>query len=127
MLGGMSLKWKWRDRRKAQGKPHDKPNMVMGINVQVCWEKFCRYWEIEPRFVPMEGDRYCLNAEEALKLVDENTIGVVVIMGSTFDGRYENVKEVNDALVKLNAEKGWGGADSCRRSQRWVCRTVFTT
>ena len=107
MLGGMALKWKWRDRRKAQGKPTDKPNMVMGINVQVCWEKFCRYWEIEPRFVPMEGDRFCLTADEAVKLVDENTIGVVVIMGSTFDGRYENVKEVNDALVKLNAETGW--------------------
>ena len=107
MLGGMALKWNWRKRRQAQGKPADKPNMVMGINVQVCWEKFCRYWEIEPRFVPMEGDRYCLNAEEALKLVDENTIGVVVIMGSTFDGRYENVKEVNDALEKLNAKKGW--------------------
>ncbi len=107
MLGGMALKWNWRKRREAQGKSADKPNMVMGINVQVCWEKFCRYWEIEPRFVPMEGDRYCLNAEEALKLVDENTIGVVVIMGSTFDGRYENVKEVNDALVDLNAKTGW--------------------
>lgn len=107
MLGGMALKWNWRKRREAQGKPADKPNMVMGINVQVCWEKFCRYWEIEPRFVPMEGDRYCLTAEEAVKLVDENTIGVVVIMGSTFDGRYENVKEVNDALTKLNAETGW--------------------
>tara|TARA_R110002111_G_scaffold117466_1_gene179431 strand:+ start:24578 stop:25966 length:1389 start_codon:yes stop_codon:yes gene_type:complete len=107
MLGGMALKWNWRKRRESQGKTADKPNMVMGINVQVCWEKFCRYWEIEPRFVPMEGDRYCLNAEEALKLVDENTIGVVVIMGSTFDGRYENVKEVNDALVELNAKTGW--------------------
>jgi len=107
MLGGMALKWNWRKRREAQGKPAEKPNMVMGINVQVCWEKFCRYWEIEPRFVPMEGDRFCLNAEEALKLVDENTIGVVVIMGSTFDGRYENVKEVNDALVELNAKTGW--------------------
>ncbi|QDV85781.1 glutamate decarboxylase [Planctomycetes bacterium TBK1r] len=107
MLGGMALKWKWRERRKAQGKPTDKPNMVMGINVQVCWEKFCRYWEIEPRFVPMEGDRYCLTATEATKLVDENTIGVVAIMGSTFDGRYENVKELNDALETLNAEHGW--------------------
>ena len=107
MLGGMALKWQWRKRRQAQGKPADKPNMVMGINVQVCWEKFCRYWEIEPRFVPMEGDRYCLTAEEAVKLVDENTIGVVVIMGSTFDGRYEDVKAVNDALVKLNKRTGW--------------------
>lgn len=107
MLGGMALKWNWRKRREAQGKPADKPNMVMGINVQVCWEKFCRYWEVEPRFVPMEGERFCLNAEEALKLVDENTIGVVAIMGSTFDGRFENVKEINDALVKQNAQTGW--------------------
>ena len=107
MLGGMALKWKWRERMKAKGKPTDKPNMVMGINVQVCWEKFCRYWDIEPRFVPMEGDRYCLTAEEAVKLVDENTIGVVAILGSTFDGRYEDVKAVNDALEKLNAETGW--------------------
>ena len=107
MLGGMALKWKWRARRRAQGKPAEKPNMVMGINVQVCWEKFCRYWEVEPRFVPMDGDRFCLSAEEAVKLVDENTIGVVVIMGSTFDGRYENVKEVNDALEALNAANDW--------------------
>ncbi|MBU4273061.1 MAG: glutamate decarboxylase [Planctomycetes bacterium] len=107
MLGGMALKWKWRQRMKDKGKPADKPNMVMGINVQVCWEKFCRYWEIEPRRAPMEGNRFCLTAEEAVKLIDENTIGVVAIMGSTFDGRYENVKEINDAIVKLNAEKGW--------------------
>lgn len=106
MLGGMALKWKWRERMKAQGKPTDKPNMVMGVNVQVCWEKFCRYWEVEPRYVLMEGDRYCLTAEEAVKLCDENTIGVVAIMGSTFDGRYENVKEVNDALDRLQKEKG---------------------
>jgi len=106
MLGGMALKWNWRARQRAAGKPTDKPNMVMGINVQVCWEKFCRYWEVEPRFVPMEGDDFCLRAEEAVKLVDENTIGVVVIMGSTFDGRYENVKGMNDALDRLQKEKG---------------------
>jgi glutamate decarboxylase len=107
MLGGMALKWQWRKRRKAQGKLTDKPNLVMGINVQVCWEKFCRYWEIEPRFVPVEGNRFHLSAEEAIKLIDENTIGVVAIMGSTFDGSYEPVKEINDALEKLNAEMGW--------------------
>ena len=79
----------------------------MGINVQVCWEKFCRYWEVEPRFVPMEGNRFHLSASEAIKLIDENTIGVIAIMGSTFDGSYEPVKEVNDALEKLNAETEW--------------------
>ncbi|MFM6406820.1 MAG: glutamate decarboxylase, partial [Microcystis sp.] len=107
MLGGMALKWQWRKRRQKEGKPTDKPNLVMGINVQVCWEKFCRYWEVEPRFVPMEGNRFHLNATEAIKLIDENTIGVIAIMGSTFDGRYEPVQEINDALEKLNRETGW--------------------
>jgi glutamate decarboxylase len=107
MLGGMALKWKWRKRRQARGKSADKPNLVMGINVQVCWEKFCRYWEVEPRFVPVEGNRFHLSAQEAIKLIDENTIGVIAIMGSTFDGSYEPVKAINDALEKLNAETGW--------------------
>lgn len=107
MLGGMALKWQWRKRRQKEGKPTDKPNLVMGINVQVCWEKFCRYWEVEPRFVPMEGNRFHLDATEAIKLIDENTIGVIAIMGSTFDGSYEPVQEINDALEKLNRETGW--------------------
>jgi glutamate decarboxylase len=79
----------------------------MGINVQVCWEKFCRYWEVEPRHVPLEGERFHLTAQEAVKLCDENTIGVVAVLGSTFDGSYENVKEINDALEKLNTARGW--------------------
>ena len=88
MLGGMGMKWRWKARREAAGKSTDKPNLIMGANVQVCWHKFCRYWEVEPREVTCEGDRYTLSPEEAVKLVDENTIGVVGIMGSTFDGRY---------------------------------------
>ncbi len=107
MLGGMALKWKWRERMKAAGKPTDKPNLVMGINVQVCWEKFCRYWDVEPRFAPMEGDRFYLTGPEAVKLCDENTIGVIAVMGSTFDGSYEPVQEINDALDVLQQEKGW--------------------
>ncbi len=91
MLGGLALKRLWQHRRKAEGKPADKPNLVMGINVQVCWEKFANYWDVEMRLVPMEGDRFHLSAEEAVKLCDENTIGVVAILGSTFDGSYEPV------------------------------------
>ncbi|MDQ2885639.1 MAG: glutamate decarboxylase [Chloroflexota bacterium] len=106
MLGGLALKWRWRERMKAAGKPTDRPNLVMGINVQVCWEKFCRYWDVEPRFVPMEGERYHLSAEEAVKLCDENTIGVVAIMGSTFDGSYEPVSEIATALDQLQQQKG---------------------
>jgi glutamate decarboxylase len=106
MLGGMALKWRWRERMRAAGKPTDKPNLVMGANVQVCWEKFCRYWEIEPRLVPMEGDRFHLTAPEAVKHCDENTIGVVAILGSTFDGSYEPVKEISEALDNLAASGG---------------------
>jgi glutamate decarboxylase len=106
MLGGMALKWRWRDRQKAAGKPADQPNMVMGANVQVCWEKFCRYWDVEPRLVPMEGTRYHMNAEEAIKHCDENTIGVIPVLGSTFDGSYEPVADICAALDKLQAEQG---------------------
>lgn len=107
MLAGMALKWKWRARQKAAGKPSDKPNLVMGINVQVCWEKFCRYWEIEPRFVPMEGTRYHLGIEEAIHLCDENTIGIVAIMGTTFDGSYEPVAELDKALDAFQNKTGF--------------------
>ena len=94
MLAGMALKWRWRERMQKAGKPADRPNLVMGANVQVCWEKFCRYWEVEPRLVPMEGETYHLTAERAVAHCDENTIGVVAILGSTFDGSYEPVAEI---------------------------------
>ena len=106
MLGGMALLWRWRARRAAAGKPTDRPNLVTGINVQVCWEKFCRYWDVEPRLAPMEGDRRHLDGEQAVKLCDENTIGVVAVLGSTFDGSYEPVKEISAALDGLQGERG---------------------
>ena len=106
MLGGMALKWRWRARQKAAGRPTDRPNLVMGANVQVCWEKFCRYWEVEPRMVPVEGDQLHLTAERALAHCDENTIGVAAILGSTFDGSYEPVKEIADGLDQLQARTG---------------------
>ncbi|WP_051261474.1 glutamate decarboxylase [Desulfovibrio inopinatus] len=107
MLGGMALKWKWRERMRAQGKPTDKPNLVLGIDVQVCWEKFCRYWEIEPRLIPMDGDRYMIDPEDVVKMCDENTIGVIAIMGTTFTGQYEPVEAIDAALEELNAKTGW--------------------
>jgi len=106
MLGGLALKWRWRERMRAAGRPSERPNIVAGINVQVCWEKFCRYFDVEPRFVPMEGERYRLGAEEAAALCDENTIGVVAILGSTFDGGYEPVAEIAAALDRLEQERG---------------------
>jgi len=106
MLGALALKWRWRERMRAAGKPTDTPNLVTGANVQVCWEKFCRYWDVEPRLVPMEGDRFHLDAEQAVVHCDENTIGVAAVLGSTFDGSYEPVKEIAAALDELEHTKG---------------------
>lgn len=105
MLGGMALLWNWRARQKASGKPTDIPNIITGP-VQVCWHKFARYWDVELREIPMEGDRLIMNAEEVLKRVDENSIGVVPTLGVTFTCDFEPVKEVNDALDKLQKETG---------------------
>ena len=106
MLGGLALKRRWQKNQAAAGKPADKPNLVMGINVQVCWEKFANYWDVEMRLVPMEGNRFNLSADEAVMLCDENTIGVVAILGSTFDGSYEPVEEICDALDTFEKETG---------------------
>ncbi|WPL19797.1 Glutamate decarboxylase alpha [Thiorhodovibrio winogradskyi] len=107
MLAGMALKWRWRERRRAQGKPSDKPNLVLGANVQVVWEKFCRYWEVEPRYIPMEPGRYVIQPEEVIERIDENTIGAVAILGTTFTGEYEPIEAIHDALVAHNAKTGW--------------------
>ena len=106
MLGGLALLRRWSERRRGAGAAHGRPNLVMGANVQVCWDKFCRYWDVEPRQVPLGPGRLHLTAEGAAAHCDENTIGVVAVMGSTFDGSYEPVAEIADALDRLQDERG---------------------
>ena len=103
MLGGLALLWRWRASRNSAAA---RPNLVMGANVQVCWEKFCRYWQVEPRLVPMEPGRLHLTAPEAAGRCDENTIGVVAVLGSTMDGSYEPVAEIAAALDALQQQTG---------------------
>ncbi len=107
MLAGLALKWRWRKRQQAQGKAIDRPNMIMGSNVQVVWEKFCRYWDVEPRYLPMERGRYVITPEQVIAAVDGNTIGVVAILGTTYTGEFEPIQPIHDALVKLNADRSW--------------------
>jgi len=107
MLSGMALKWKWRERRRAQGKSTNKPNLVLGANVQVVWEKFCRYWDVEPKYIPMEKGRYVITPEEVVNATDENTIGVVAILGTTFTGEFEPIEAIHEALVSQNEKTGW--------------------
>ncbi|QIB36368.1 glutamate decarboxylase [Ancylobacter pratisalsi] len=105
MLGGLALKWQWRKRRAAAGLSADRPNMICGP-VQICWHKFARYFDVELREIPLEGDRLIMTPEEVLKRVDENTIGVVPTLGVTFTCQYEPVKAVSDALDDLQTRTG---------------------
>jgi glutamate decarboxylase len=106
MLAGMALKWRWKARRTAAGRSAATPNLVLGSNVQVVWEKFCRYWEVEPRYIPMRPDRYVITPEEVVARCDENTIGAVAILGTTFTGEFEPIEAIHDALVAHNAARG---------------------
>ena len=107
-LAGLAMKFRWRKTRQAAGLPADHPNIVMGANVQVCWEKFARYFDVEPRYVPLTTERLIIGVDEAMALVDENTIGVVGILGSTYTGQYEPIAALNDALTTLCAtHPGW--------------------
>ncbi|QXE35394.1 glutamate decarboxylase [Streptomyces sp. GMY02] len=106
MLAGIALKRRWTKRNAGRYPATARPNLVMGINVQVCWDKFCNFWEVEPRQVPMDGERFHLDPRAAADLCDENTIGVVAVLGSTFDGSYEPVGEVCAALDALQERTG---------------------
>ena len=106
MLGGLAMKWRWRQRREAAGLDTSKPNMVLGSNVQVVWEKFCKYWDVEARYVPVEKGHYVITPEAAVAATDENTIGVIAILGTTYTGEYEPIKEIHDAVVANNEATG---------------------
>lgn len=107
MLSGMAMKWVWRAKQEAAGKPTDKPNLVLGTNVQVVWEKFCKYWDVEAKYVPIGPDRYTVTPEDVVAHCDENTIGVVAILGTTYTGQFEPIKDIHDAVVELNTKTGW--------------------
>jgi glutamate decarboxylase len=106
MLAGLALKRRWQTARRAAGLATDRPNIVMGGNVQVVWEKFANYWEVEPRYIPLEGDVFHLTPDRLLEHVDENTIGVVAVLGSTMDGTYEPVADICARLDEYEQTSG---------------------
>ena len=106
MLGALSLKWQWRKRREAAGASSDKPNLVFGGDVHVVWEKFCRYFDVEPRIVPLQPDKYTIGPEDIEPHIDENTIGVAAVLGTTFTGHADDIVGINKFLVELRDEKG---------------------
>jgi glutamate decarboxylase len=105
MLGALSLKWKWKQRREAASQPVDKPNLVFGGDVHVVWEKFCRYFDVEPRIVPLQEGKYVIGPDDVEPLVDENTIGVAAVLGTTFTGHADDIAGINDLLLSIKRER----------------------
>ena len=106
MLGGLALKRRWQERRRAAGESTDRPNLVMSAAVQVVWEKFCNYWDVEPRYVPCTPEHPVLDGHDLERYVDERTIGVVAILGQTFTGAYEPVAAISAKLDEIQVQTG---------------------
>jgi glutamate decarboxylase len=107
MLGLLAHKWKWRERRKAEGKSIDKPNIVMGADVHTVWEKFARYFDVELKLIPLQEDLYTITTEDVASEIDENTIAVGVVVGTTFTGQMDPVGGINELLLEIKKDKGW--------------------
>jgi glutamate decarboxylase len=105
MLGALSLKWKWKQRREAASQSVEKPNLIFGGDVHVVWEKFCRYFDVEPRVVPLREGKYVIGPEDVEPLIDENTIGVAAVLGTTFTGHADDIVGINKLLVDLKNER----------------------
>ena len=101
MLGALSLKWKWKERRQAANLSTDRPNLVFGGDVHVVWEKFCRYFDVEPRIVPLEENKYTIGPEDVEPHLDENTIGVAAVLGTTFTGHMDDIVGINNLLLDI--------------------------
>jgi glutamate decarboxylase len=106
MLGALALKWRWRARQEAAKKDTSKPNLIFGGDVHVVWEKFCRYFDVEPRIVPLQENKLVIGPEDVEPHIDENTIGVAAVLGTTFTGHADDVVGINELLLKVKDERG---------------------
>jgi glutamate decarboxylase len=106
MLGALSLKWKWKERREADHLPVDQPNLVFGGDVHVVWEKFCRYFDVEPRIIPLAEGKYTIGPDDVAPFLDENTIGVAAVLGTTFTGHMDDIVGINQLLLDVKRDRG---------------------
>jgi glutamate decarboxylase len=106
MLGALALKWQWRRRREAAGQGVERPNLIFGGDVHVVWEKFCRYFDVEPRIIPLRPDKLTIGPDDVEPHIDENTIGVAAVLGTTFTGHADDIQGINALLLRIKEERG---------------------
>jgi glutamate decarboxylase len=104
MLGALAMKWRWKAAREDAGKPTDRPNLVYGADVHVVWDKFCRYFDVEPRQVDLAPGRFTVGPDDLGPQIDENTIGVVAVVGTTFTGECDDVAGIDALLGELRGQ-----------------------
>jgi glutamate decarboxylase len=104
MLGALAMKWRWKNAREAAGKDASRPNLVYGADVHVVWDKFCRYFDVEPRRIPLVPGRFTIGAEDVADQIDEDTIGVVAVVGTTFTGECDDVAGIDALLGELRGK-----------------------
>ncbi len=107
MLAGLAHKFNWRNKRQNAGLDSSRPNIIMGADVQICWDKFARYFDVEPRIIALSENKFITRAKEVEPLIDENTICVAAVLGTTFTGEYDEIEEINNLLIRIKDEKGW--------------------
>jgi glutamate decarboxylase len=107
MLGLLAHKWTWKKRCQAEGRPFDKPNIIFGADAHICWYKFAKYFDVEPRVIPLEQDSFTITKEAVAELIDEDTICVGVVLGTTFTGEIDPIEDINDLLVEVKSSHGW--------------------
>ncbi len=105
MLGLLAHKWNWKHRKIKENKPYDRPNIIFGGDTHVSWDKFARYFDVEPRVVPIEEDRFTVSADAMKEKIDENTIAVGVVLGTTFTGEFDPVQEINEMLLEIKRDR----------------------
>lgn len=77
------------------------------VGCQVVIEKFTNYFDVELRKVPVTGANPRLRADVAAQHCDENTIGVVALLGSTYTGHFDDVEGLSKELDSLDLPHGY--------------------
>jgi glutamate decarboxylase len=103
MLGLLAHKWNWKNSGHGTGKP----NIIFGTDAHVCWDKFARYFDVDAIKIPIDTKKRTITAKAVSEHIDENTICVGCVLGTTYTGEIDPINDINDLLMEYKRDKGW--------------------